>query len=294
MKVHFKGINGIKIMKNEPLKKYTSFRIGGNAFYFIKVYNQRALFAVMKVIKKHKMRYLILGEGTNVLFPDKGYNGVIIKLMGSFRKIKNYREMFLCGAGTTIDDFLNKAMAKGYGGAEFLAGIPGSIGGAVIGNAGAFGHAISEIVERLIILDSKLEKRTVPRNEVIFRYRYSNMAEGVIIMAVELKMKKLPQKIIQDKIKNYLETRWKKQPGDFSAGSFFKNPLPLSAGQLIEECGLKGLRIGDAQVSEKHANFIINLGQAKAQDVIKLMKIVKARVKKMKGIDLQPEVRIIA
>ncbi|MGQ9464583.1 MAG: UDP-N-acetylmuramate dehydrogenase [bacterium] len=293
MKACFKGINGIKIMKNEPLKKYTSFRIGGKASYFIKVYNQRALFAVMKVIKRKKMRYLIIGEGTNVLFQDKGYDGVIIKLMGSFRKIKNCGEMFLCGAGTTISNFLNQAMKKGYGGAEFLAGIPGSIGGAVMGNAGAFGHAISEIVERLIIIDAQLEKRIVPRDDVIFRYRYSNIAEGSIIVAVELKMKKSSKKVIQEKIKNHLEIRWEKQPRGLSAGSFFKNPLPLSAGQLIEECGLKGLRIGDAQVSEKHANFIINLGQAKAQDVIRLMKVVRAQVKRMKGIDLQPEVRII-
>lgn len=293
MKKILKRIKGIKVMEDEPLKRHTSFKIGGNANFFIKVYNQNALFEVMRIIKKYKLKYLIIGEGTNILFSDKGFNGVVIKLMGSFRRIKNYENIFLCGAGTTIGHFLNKAMKMGYGGAEFLAGIPGSLGGAVKGNAGAFGHAISEIVERLIILDLQLEKRIVPRDEVVFGYRYSNIAKGAIIMAVELKMKKSPRKIIQEKIKNYLETRGEKQPRGFSAGSFFKNPLPLSAGQLIEECGLKGLRIGDAQVSEKHANFIINLGQAKAQDVIRLMKIIKAQVKKMKRINLQPEVRII-
>ncbi len=293
MKKIFKGIKGIKIMGNEPLKKHTSFKIGGNAKFFIKVYNQKALLAVMKIIKKYKMKYLIIGEGTNILFSDRGFNGVVIKLMGSFRSIKNSGDVFLCGAGVSIKSFLNKAMKMGYGGAEFLTGIPGSIGGAVKGNAGAFGHAISELIEQLIILDAQLMKKIIPQEKILFAYRYSNIPEHSIIMAVELRMKKLSRRVIQSRIKKYLKIRWEKQPDNYSAGSFFKNPLPLSAGKLIEECGLKGMRIGDAMVSEKHANFIINLGQAKAQDVIKLMKIVKARVKKMKNVSLEPEVRII-
>ncbi len=293
MKKNFKGIKGIKIMENEPLKKHTSFKIGGNAKFFIKVYNQKALLAVMKIIKKYKMKYLIIGEGTNILFSDRGFNGVAIKLMGSFRSIKNSGDVFLCGAGVSINSFLNKAMKMGYGGAEFLTGIPGSIGGAVKGNAGAFGHAISELIERLIILDAQLMKKIIPQEKILFAYRYSNIPEHSIIMAVELRMKKLSRRVIQNRIKKYLKIRWEKQPDNYSAGSFFKNPLPLSAGKLIEECGLKGMRIGDAMVSEKHANFIINLGKAKAEDVIKLMKIVKARVKKMKNVSLEPEVRII-
>lgn len=293
MKKNFKGIKGIKVMENEPLKRHTSFKIGGNAKFFIKVYNQKALLAVMKVIKKYKMKYLIIGEGTNILFSDKGFNGVVIKLMGSFRKIKNSANVFLCGAGVSINSFLNKTMKMGYGGAEFLTGIPGSIGGAVKGNAGAFGHAISEIVERLIILDSQLMKKIIPQENIVFAYRYSNISKHTIIMAVELKMKKMPSRVIQSRMENYLKIRWEKQPDNYSAGSFFKNPLPLSAGKLIEECGLKGMRIGDAMVSEKHANFIINLGQANAKDVIRLMNIVKTRVRKMKKVSLEPEVRII-
>lgn len=293
MKKIFKGIKGIKVMENEPLKKHTSFKIGGNAKFFIKAYSQKALLAVMKIIKKYKIKYLIIGEGTNILFSDKGFNGVVIKLMGSFRSIKNNANVFLCGAGVSINSFLNKAMKIGYGGAEFLAGIPGSIGGAVKGNAGAFGHAISELVERLIILDSQLMKKIIPQKKIVFAYRYSNIPEHSIIMAIELRMKKLPRRVIQSRIKNYLKIRWERQPVAYSAGSFFKNPLPLSAGKLIEECGLKGMRIGDAMVSEKHANFIVNLGQAKAQDVIRLMNIVKTRVRKMKKVSLEPEVRII-
>jgi len=289
----FKGIKGIKIMINEPLKSYTSFKIGGNALCFIKTYNQKALLETMKVIKRYKLRYLIIGEGTNILFHDHGFNGIVIKLMGDFKRIRNCENRFMCGAGVSIKNFLNKTMKESYGSAEFLAGIPGSIGGAVKGNAGAFGHSISEIVEQVIILDSKLVKRIIPRDKILFKYRYSNIPEKAIIMAVELNMRRYSRKVIEEKIKNYLKTRWEKQPKGFSAGSFFKNPLPLSAGQLIEECGLKGMRIGDASVSEKHANFIINLGRAKARDVIRLMKIVKERVKKIKGINLKPEVRIV-
>jgi UDP-N-acetylmuramate dehydrogenase len=280
-------------MTNESLKKYNSFKIGGNARYLVKIYNEKALLEVMKRIKRNRLRYLVIGAGTNILFRDQGYDGVVIKLMGDFKKILNHNHRFVVGAGVLIKDFLKIIKISGYGGVEFLAGIPGSIGGAVRGNAGAFGHSISERVKSVVVIDSKLRKKVIPRKKIVFNYRYSNISEKAIITAVGFWLKKCPRKMIEKRIRDYLKIRWEKQPRGFSAGSFFKNPLPLSAGQLIEECGLKGKKVGGAFVSKKHANFIINTGEARASDVIELMKIVKDRVKKIKGINLEPEVRIV-
>ncbi|MGB9721687.1 MAG: UDP-N-acetylmuramate dehydrogenase [bacterium] len=293
MKNIFKAINGIKVLTNESLKKYTSFRIGGEAKYFIKIYDQNALLKVMEIIRRHRLKYLIIGAGTNILFRDQGFNGVVLKLMGDFRRVINCKNRFVCGAGVLIKEFIDKAMRSGYGGVEFLAGIPGSLGGAVKGNAGAFGHSVSEVVKRVVILDSNLKEKVIQQNRLMFKYRHSNIPEKAIITAIEIHLKKSSRKIIERKIRYYLRARWERQPRGFSAGSFFKNPLPLSAGKLIEECGLKGMRVGGALVSKKHANFIMNYDNAKAKDVIRLMQVIRRKVKKMKGIDLEPEVRIL-
>ncbi len=293
MKGIFEGIKGIMVLKNESLTDYNSFRIGGNARYLIKVYTKNALFKIMEIIKRRRMRYMILGEGTNVLFSDKGFDGAIIKLMGEFRRIKRIKNIFLCGGGALLRDFVNMAMDEGYGGMEFLTGIPGSIGGAIKGNAGAFGRSISEILERFTILDQKLNIREIDRGMVNFDYRYSNIPDRTIITEAELKLRKGDRVRIKKKVSEFLKMRYQRQPRGFSAGSFFKNPRPYSAGKLIEECGLKGLRIGDAIVSEKHANFIINLGNAKTEDVLKLARIIKKKVKEIKGVELEPEVKII-
>uniref|UniRef100_A0A7V3RHW0 UDP-N-acetylenolpyruvoylglucosamine reductase n=1 Tax=candidate division WOR-3 bacterium TaxID=2052148 RepID=A0A7V3RHW0_UNCW3 len=293
MKEIFKEIKGLKVFKDESLKRYSSFRIGGKARYLIKVYNQKALIDTMEVIKKEGLKYIVIGEGTNILFGDEGFDGVVIKLMGEFRKIKNEKNIFICGGGALIKTLLKKCLYSGYGGAEFLAGIPGSIGGAIKGNAGAFGRSISEIIKSIKLLNSCLKTKVVERDELDFDYRYSNIPDDSIILGAELILKKMDKKKIKKNIEKFLKLRWEKQPRGHSAGSFFKNPKPFSAGRLIEECGLKGYRIGDAMVSKKHANFIINRGRAKAEDVIKLMEIIKKEVKKKTGILLEPEVRII-
>ncbi len=293
MKNIFRGIMGIRVLTQEPLKKHTSFRIGGRARYFLYVENQKALMEVMKVIKKHRMKYLVIGQGTNILFRDSGFNGVIIKLQGDFKRITHCKNLFVSGAGVTIDDFLNTAASLNYGGAEYLAGIPGTIGGAVKSNAGAFGHSISELVANVTIFEAGKRMISVQGDKINFGYRHSDISDRAIILAVTLRMKKKPRNLIKREMRKFLELRWKKQPSGFSAGSFFKNPLPLSAGKLIEECGLKGTRVGGAVISKKHANFIINRGRAKAMDVIRLMKIVKQKVKAAKGIELEPEVRIV-
>ncbi len=293
MRKIFREIKGIKVFENEPLRNYCSLRIGGNARYLVKVFNQRALLEILALISKQRLKFMVIGEGTNILFPDKGYNGVIIKLMGEFRKIKRRKNIFFCGGGVLIKNFINKAMESGYSGMEFLAGIPGSIGGAVKGNAGAFGKSISEIIREVTLIDLKNGIKKINRAKIHFDYRYADIPDNAIIIEVEFKLKKSDKRVIKKRITKLLMMRWKRQPRGFSAGSFFKNPKPLSAGKLIEECGLKGLRVGDAMISKKHANFIINLGRAKAKDVVKLASIVQNKVKVIKGVKLEPEVRII-
>ncbi|MEO0156331.1 MAG: UDP-N-acetylmuramate dehydrogenase [candidate division WOR-3 bacterium] len=288
-----KILKGIKVFENEPLKDYCSLRIGGKVRYLIKVYNKKALLETLKFINKRQLKFIVIGEGTNILFLDEGYNGAVIKLMGEFRKIKSTKNIFICGGGALIKNFINKAAESGYGGMEFLAGIPGSIGGAVKGNAGAFGKSISEILRQVTLLDLKGKIKKINRDKIKFDYRFSNIPDSAIIIEAEFKLKKAEKKIIKRRIAEILRMRWQKQPRGLSAGSFFKNPRPLSAGKLIEECGLKGLRVGDATISKKHANFIINLGRAKAKDVLKLVRIVKKKVKEIKGVELEPEVRII-
>jgi UDP-N-acetylmuramate dehydrogenase len=173
MKEIFKEIKGLKVFKDESLKRYSSFRIGGKARYLIKVYNQKALIDTMEVIKKEGLKYIVIGEGTNILFGDEGFDGVVIKLMGEFRKIKNEKNIFICGGGALIKTLLKKCLYSGYGGAEFLAGIPGSIGGAIKGNAGAFGRSISEIIKSIKLLNSCLKTKVVERDELDFDFSIS-------------------------------------------------------------------------------------------------------------------------
>lgn len=289
----FKGLRCIRVLRNEPLKRHTSIRIGGEADYFVKVYNQKALLEVLKVIKKRRLKYIILGAGTNVLFGDKGYKGVVISLHGDFKSIKRWAGGFIAGSGLLIRDLLKKCLETGYAGAEFLAGIPGTIGGAIKGNAGAFGHSISEIVKEVSILDEKFNIKDYKREEIEFGYRHSGIEDKKIILSAKIELKKMDRKKIEKAIKDYLKKRRMNQPKEPSLGCFFKNPLPESAGKLIDECGLKGRRFGDAMVSERHANFIVNIGRARAVNVLKLAGFIKKKVKKEKGIELKPEVRIV-
>ena len=293
MKNWFAKITGIKILKDEPLSRHTSFHIGGNAKYFIKIYSIRALRNVLYIIRKNKMRYFIIGAGTNLLINDKGFSGVVLKLYGIFRKMRKRGNIFSCGSGMLINAFSERASKVGYGGAEFLAGIPGTIGGAIKGNAGAFGKSIAGIVETVTVIDRKIIEQNLHNDEIGFAYRASKIKDGVVIISAEIRLTKKRHHNIRSTVERNLKYRWKRQPGGYSAGSFFKNPAPYSAGRLIEECGLKNLRIGDAEVSKKHANFIINRHNAKAADVIKLAKMIKKIVKDKKGVVLQEEVKIL-
>lgn len=289
----FKTLAGIRVYFEEPMARHTTFHVGGNARYFIKVFSLRALKSVLDIAKRRRMSHYVIGAGSNILVSDKGYRGVIIKLYGIFRTMKKNDGIFSCGSGLWIDSLLKKARVYSYGGAEFLAGIPGTIGGAIRGNAGAFGMSMADIVNGITMLTEQGIIRELDNREIGFAYRNTNITNGNIILSAQIKLKRCRQKDITARIRRNLEYRNKIQPKGFSAGSYFKNIKPYVAGKLIDGCGLKGLRVGDAEVSSKHANFIINRGKARASDVLELAELIKEKVKEKKGIMLQEEVKLL-
>lgn len=281
----------MKILRNEPLKRHTSLRIGGPADYFCIPTNTDELREALQFAKERKLRLAIMGAGTNLLALDNGFRGLVIKLYGGLNWIKIHRPKAQVGAGVALAKLLFALAKKGLGGIEFLAGIPGSVGGAVYMNAGAWGKGIGDFVEEVRAVDRTGKERIFNKSQLGFGYRRSKLQNSQwIITDIILKLRRKQRKLISKKIKEYLRLRRDKQPlGTPNCGSVFKNPKGDFAGRIIEKAGCKGMRFGDAQISSKHANFILNLGEAKAKDVIKLMTYIQKAVK----IELEPEVKIL-
>lgn len=289
----FYRLKGIQVSGSVPLARHTSFRIGGPADYLVRANSRRALKEVIIIVRRSRIPYCILGKGTNLLVRDRGFRGAVIKLVGPFKKIRNRGDLFFCGGAALLNDFVAYTVRRGYGGAEFLSGIPGSVGGAVKGNAGAWGQSIGEIVERIWVVDRRGQEQVRNRTAIKFAYRKSGIRDGTIITGVEIRLSRRSRAAIRKELGQYRKARQVRQPRGWSAGSFFKNPAHCPAGKLIEDCGLKGCRVGDALVSERHANFIINLGRARASDILALARIVKERVRRIKGVELEAEVRVL-
>jgi len=288
---------GLEVKVSEPLAKYTTFKIGGPADFFVEVEREEELLKLLKLLKKLKFPYFILGGGSNLLVADEGFRGVVIKVQSSKLKVKsaNRRTKFkiICGAGVSLGKLVELAVENSLAGLEFTAGIPGTVGGAVRGNAGAWKEAIGDKIKRVKVLTPEGETKWIKNSDCQFSYRQSRFKKTKeIIWEVELELEKGNEKEIQEKIKENLVKR-ARQPKEPSAGCIFVNPKPFAAGELIEKCGLKGKRIGDAQISPKHANFIVNLGKARAADVIKLIKLIKEKVKEKFGIDLKEEIFLL-
>ncbi len=293
MKNPFSLVSNIKVIADEPLAEHTSFHIGGKARFFVSVYSRQALKIVLQIIGREALPFFVIGAGTNILFPDSGFSGVVLKLGGAFKRIGHRDGLFRCGGAVLIRDFLYESLRMGYGGAEFLSGIPGTIGGAVKGNAGAFGNSIGDIIDGVALIDQHGAEAVLTRKELGLSYRGSTIENGFVAVAVDLMLRKKDRRRIRSIIEKNLRQRRKKQPSGYSAGSFFKNPPGHAAGELIERCGLKGFSIGGAVVSEKHANYIINKGGAQAADVITLAEHVKKIVFMKTGIRLEEEVRLL-
>ncbi len=286
---------GIKLLRNEPLERHTSFKIGGPAALMAFPASEQQLATLLQMSGELDISPYILGAGTNVLAPDEGINGLVICLkdcLGGMRELEGDRIEVM--AGVTLSRAAVFAANLGLAGMEFAHGIPGTVGGGVYMNAGAYGGELCQICESVDVmtLDGKLTHYTCEQME--FRYRHSILEDrgGIVTKAVFALQKGDPQ-VIRDKMKELIGKRSASQPLDLpSAGSAFKRPVGGYAAALIDQAGLKGFRVGDAAVSEKHAGFVVNLGAASADEVKRLLETVADRVYENSGIRIEPEVRI--
>jgi UDP-N-acetylmuramate dehydrogenase len=282
------------IHQHIPMSELTSFRIGGPADLILFPSCVKDLQMVMSLFGQEGVKALPLGNGTNILVSDRGVREPLISLSHGFREIKSEGTKVTAGGGVGLAQLLRFGADSALNGLEPLAGIPGTVGGAIKMNAGIRGTEIGNVVSSLMIIDSSGQIRRLKRDEVHFGYRSIDLPKETIILQGEFSLQKGKAEDIKERMEAILRTRSKTQPLSLpSAGSIFRNPRGIPAGQLIEELGLKGYRIGDAMVSTIHANFIVNLGAACAKDVIGLIDVIRERVYQEIGITLELEVEII-
>jgi UDP-N-acetylmuramate dehydrogenase len=285
----------IPFVENEPLKLHTTFRIGGAAAVFCTPQTVAQLVAVFKTARLHVISYYVLGHGSNVLFADEGYAGMIIHPSGELKHIAVSENEIRAGAGASLKAVCETAQAAGLSGLEFAYGIPGSVGGAVYMNAGAYGGEIRQVLERVVLLDESLRthERTGGVLELGYRDSVFQHCPWAILSAVFSLVPK-SGKAIRERMEHHMAQRQKKQPLEYpSAGSAFIRPKGAYASELIDRCGLRGARVGDAAVSEKHCGFIVNLGRATCRDVLALANHVADTVMEKTGFVLEKEIRVV-
>jgi UDP-N-acetylmuramate dehydrogenase len=287
-----------KIFYDEPMSHYTSLKVGGNADALVLIENEDQLVQIVSKLETAKINYLPVGNLTNIIVRDGGYRGAIL-LMSGLKEL-NYRQMpdgghyISAEAGAALSAAVALSAEHELTGLEFCAGIPGSVGGAVWMNAGAFGKEIKDVVTEVSLLTVCGQIIIMKREEIVFNYRRTVLPAAAIIINARFKLNKGERGQIREKIKEIMRSRQEKHPLTYpNAGSVFKNLPGMPAGRIIEEIGLKGKRCGDAEVSQKHANFIINKGEATATDVLTLIDLVTRKAKEEKGLDLETEVIII-
>ena len=281
------------IIIDEPMKKHTSFKIGGNADYFIYVRNVEELIFIIDRLKENNINYYIVGNGTNLLVKDNGFRGAIIKLM--FNEIKFTDNKITAGAGVSLGTLTRKAINKGIKGFENLGGIPGTIGGAVRMNAGAYGSEIKDILIETKYLDENRKIKIISNKEHNFKYRNSIFGgKNFIILESTFKVEYGNKEELMSILETNMKKRLSAQPLDKpNAGSTFKRGNGFITAKLIDEAGLKGYKIGGAEISEKHAGFVVNSNNAKAEDVINLIKYTKEKIKDKFNVDLETEMIVI-
>jgi UDP-N-acetylmuramate dehydrogenase len=291
------GFNGT-LAEGMPLAGYTTFRIGGPAALLAMPEGIEDLNSLLQAVVQSGSRLLVLGRGSNVLISDRGFDGVVVVLVEGLKRItrKGKDEVYVEG-GCDLNRLVNWAIELGLGGLEDLAGIPGSVGGAVRMNAGAMGADIGERVKQVKVMrlaEGEVSVKHMTREEMGFAYRHSALNDNDVVFEVGLQLRKGDNQALQSRRREVMAWRRENQPlRQLSAGSVFRNPRGVSAGELIDRCGLKGARVGEAMVSERHANFIVNLGGASANDVFSLLTRVKAEVMKMEGVELEEEIRLV-
>lgn len=293
-KLHY-YVDEDRVMEYEPMDLHTSFRCGGPADLFVSPENLAQFMSVIDTLKAEKVPYMVLGNGSNVLFTEKGYRGVVVKIGEGMDRVRFEGDIVFAEPGVSLAALAKMAAKEGRSGLEFACGIPGTLGGAVFMNAGAYGGEMKDVILSVSSINPYGIMKDRPCEACEFGYRHSVfMDKNEVILGVKLKLEEELRRRIEEKMKDFTARRNEKQPVNLpSAGSFFKRPEGYFAGKLVEDAGLKGLQVGGAQVSPLHAGFIVNTGNATADDVIDLMHVIQETVMDKFGVKLEPEVRIV-
>ena len=281
------------ILIDEPMSRHTTFRVGGPADFFVTPKAKEEVRDVIRICKEAGMPYYIIGNGSNLLVSDAGYRGVIVQIYKEMNEVKVEGDLVKAQAGALLSGIAAKALGAELSGFEFASGIPGTIGGACVMNAGAYGGEMKDVLESVTVLTGEGKIIELGRNELELGYRTSVIAKkGYIVLGAVLKLERGDGEKIKTYMDELKEKRVTKQPLEYpSAGSTFKRPEGYFAGKLIEDAGLRGFQVRGAQVSEKHCGFVINRDHATAADIMELMRQVQIRVKESSGVDLEPEVK---
>ncbi len=286
--------NPSKLRFDEPLSKHNYFGIGGNAAAYFEVSTTDELAYVAQLKKHRNVPVAIIGRGSNLLVSDAGYTGIVLRLIGEFNRLEFNQNRVDVGAGVSLPRLSKIAANHGLGGVEFALGIPGSVGGALIMNAGAWGSSFGDLVERVQVMTDKGELIDLSRDNAQFSYRHSGLKSYFCVTGATLTLTPGDAQEVDDLMQDLYNQKITSQPfAEENAGCMFKNPPGHSAGKLIDECGLKGHRIGGAEVSKIHGNFILNLDDATAHDVLSLVRYIQAHVKQERGVDLEMEVQLL-
>lgn len=280
------------IVLNELMSRHTTFRVGGEAACLLKVSNSKELSRIITFLRETEHDFFVLGNGSNLLVSDNGYDGIVLKLEGEFDEVRASGLKIVAGAGVSLSKVAKTALDEGLTGMEFASGIPGTLGGAVVMNAGAYDGEMKQIIKEVTVMDREGNILVLDNDTMEFGYRTSAIKNRpFIVLSAVLTLQEGEKEEIKNKMDDFAERRREKQPLEYaSAGSTFKRPEGYFAGKLIMDAGLRGFSIGGAQVSEKHCGFIINKGNASATDIAELIVEVQERVKEQFGVMLEPEV----
>jgi len=280
------------VLTDEPMCDHTTFKIGGKADVFVSIINEHEILRLLELLRSRQIPFFILGNGSNILVSDEGYRGVIIEIGSAYSGVRMLDDIVIAKAGTTMAKLSHFAMENDLTGLEFASGIPGTVGGGIIMNAGAYGGEMRQITYRVKAVTPSGEVIYLSNAEMEFEYRNSKAKkEGYIILQAEFRLHRGEKSVIEGIMRDLAKKRRDKQPLEYpSAGSTFKRPQGYYAGKLIADAGLKGLSVGGAQVSEKHAGFLINTGSATAADMYELINQVRTKVKEAYSVVLEPEV----
>lgn len=282
-----------QVKTEEPMKNHTTFRVGGPAEFFVMPRSAEEVKKVIDLCRRESFPYYIIGNGSNLLVSDQGYRGVVLQIYKEMSCIEIEENVIVAQAGALLSAIANKALENGLTGFEFAAGIPGTLGGACVMNAGAYGGEMKDVLEEVTVLTEEGEVLIIPKENLELGYRTSIIArKGYIVLETRIQLREGEKEAIKSLMEELKDKRVSKQPLEYpSAGSTFKRPEGYFAGKLIQDAGLRGFSVGGAQVSEKHCGFVINRENATAADVAELMRQVSARVEEEFGVKLEPEVK---